>query len=303
MSTPSTHQMTHGKQLRLFLPDGTSSGPRYYELVNWTGQALQIPLNRIKDLVSGDWPEFQSPGVYLVRGQSEEGHPRLYIGESEDVAKRVQAHPSGLGFEISDILLFSSKDQNLSKSHVLWLEIQLIQRIKKAKRITLSNTKQPPLKELSRAEEATMKEFISNLELVAQTAGFAYFTKVISKSNRKKTTLYLSMPQVGVKATATRTDEGFLVLAGSEASENVSSALSKGYASQREELIDKGVLEDAKDGKLVFTADCAFASPSAAAATIAGGPRSGPENWKDESGTSLKDLIKAEEAATPEADE
>lgn len=59
--------MIHGKQLRLFLPDGTPSGPRYYELVNWTGQALQIPLNRIKDLISGDWPEFQSPGVYLVR--------------------------------------------------------------------------------------------------------------------------------------------------------------------------------------------------------------------------------------------
>ena len=53
----------HGKQLRLFLPDGTSSGPRYYELVNWTGQALQVPLNRIKDLVSGSWPEFQSPGI------------------------------------------------------------------------------------------------------------------------------------------------------------------------------------------------------------------------------------------------
>ena len=290
--------MNHGKQLRLFLPDGTPSGPRYYELVNWTGQALQIPLNRIKDLVSGSWPEFQRPGIYLVRGQSEEGHPRLYIGESEDVANRVQGHPSGLGFEVTDILLFSSKDDNLSKSHVLWLEIQLIQRAKKAKRITLTNTKQPPLKLLSRAEEATMKEFIDHLELVAQTAGFAYFTEVTSGGTKKQSMLYLSMPQVGLKATATQTDEGFLVLAGSDASGTAKPALSKGYASQREDLLDKGTLAEAANGKLKFTVDCLFASTSAAAATIAGSPTSGPDKWKDESGTRLRDLLKKEESLT-----
>lgn len=294
--------MNHGKQLRLFLPDGTPTGPRYYELVNWTGHALQIPLNRIKDLVSGSWPEFQRPGVYLVRGQSEEGHPRLYIGESEDVAFRVQAHPSGLSFEISDILLFASKDDNLSKSHVLWLEIQLIQRAMKAKRISLTNTKQPPIKSLSRAEEATMMEFIENLELVAQTAGFGYFTEVITKSAAKRAILSFKMPQVGLHASATRTDEGFLVLAGSDASATVTPALSKGYASQRDELIEKGVLVPAEGGKLTFTADCPFASPSAAAAIIAGGPRSGPENWKDDSGTTLKDLIKLEEEANSQID-
>ena len=287
----------HGKQLRLFLPDGTPSGPRYYELVNWTGQALQVPLNRIKDLVSGSWPEFQSPGIYLVRGQSEEGHPRLYIGESEDVAKRVQAHPSGLSFEISDILLFSSKDQNLSKAHVLWLEIQLIQRAMRAKRITLANTKQPPLKTLSRAEEATMEEFISNLELVAQTAGFSYFTEVAAKGAEKKNKLFFKMPQVGLTATATRTDDGFLVLAGSDAAKTVTPALSKGYSSLRDELIDKEMLAKADGDKLVFTSDCPFTSPSAAAAIIAGGPRSGPELWKNEAGVSLKELILAEEAA------
>ncbi len=238
----------------------------------------------------------------MVRGQSEEGHPRLYIGESEDVASRVQAHPSGLGFEISDILLFASKDDNLSKSHVLWLEIQLIQRAMKAKRITLTNTKQPPLKMLSRAEEATMREFIDNLELVAQTAGFGYFTEVVSKLARMRAQLSFIMPQVGLKATATRTDEGFLVLAGSDASATVSPALSKGYASQREELIDKGMLVPAVGGKLTFTADCPFASPSAAAAIIAGGPRSGTECWKDESGTNLRDLIKKEEATNSVSD-
>jgi hypothetical protein len=54
--------MNRGKQLRLFLPDGTPSGPRYYELVNRTGQAVVMPVSRIKELVSGAWPEFERPG-------------------------------------------------------------------------------------------------------------------------------------------------------------------------------------------------------------------------------------------------
>ena len=55
--------MNHGRQLRLFLADGTSSGPRFYEIVNRTIQSLGIPATRIKELVSTDWPEFQKPGV------------------------------------------------------------------------------------------------------------------------------------------------------------------------------------------------------------------------------------------------
>lgn len=286
--------MNHGKQLRLFLPDGVATGPRFYELVNWTGQALLMPVSRIKDLVSGDWPEFEGPGVYLVRGQSEEGHPRLYIGESENVAKRVQGHPSGLDFEVSEILLFASKDENLTKSHVLWLEIQLIQRAIQAKRISVTNTKQPPLKVLSKAEQATMEEFIEHLELVAQTAGFNHFSAPISLTPIKSSVLTFTMPQKGITARCIRVDEGYLVLEGSQAAGEATPTLSKGYSSHRDELIEKGVL--VIDGEhRRFAVDTPFSSPSAAAAIVAGCPASGPIAWKDEQGTKLGDLLKKEE--------
>jgi hypothetical protein len=114
--------MTHGRQLRLFLVDGNSSGPRFYEIVNRTIQALGIPSIRIKDLVSQDWPEFQKPGVYLVHGINQNGADVLYIGRGENVGKRVQGHPDKLEFEITSLLLFSSKDENLNASQVGWLE-------------------------------------------------------------------------------------------------------------------------------------------------------------------------------------
>lgn len=34
--------MNHGRQLRLFLSNSTSSGPRFYEIMNRTIQALAI---------------------------------------------------------------------------------------------------------------------------------------------------------------------------------------------------------------------------------------------------------------------
>lgn len=174
--------MNHGKQLRLFLPDGTPSGPRYYELVNWTGQAVVMPVSRIKELVTGAWPEFERPGVYLVRGESEVGHARLYIGESENVAKRVQGQSASLGFEVTGLLLFSSKDENLTKSQVLWLESALSDLATTAKRTKLNNDRAPLTKILSKAEQATMLEFLEHPGLVAQTAGFSYFTNAKVRS-------------------------------------------------------------------------------------------------------------------------
>jgi len=288
--------MNHGKQLRLFLPDGTPSGPRYYELVNWTGQALVMPASRIKELISGAWPEFERPGIYLVRGESEEGHARLYIGESENVAKRVQGHPSSLGFEVTELLLFSSKDDNLTKSHVLWLESALIDLATTAKRTALTNITVPLTKTLSKAEQATMLEFLENLELVAQTAGFNYFTKAKIRNVGPTPAARLTLHKVtqGIKAQAVQTDEGFVVLAGSRASGHATEALGKGYAQQREELIEQGVMKLEPDSHYLFTVDTVFSSPSAAASIIAGYPSSGPQSWSDQNGVTLKNLLEKE---------
>ncbi|MDP3849820.1 MAG: GIY-YIG nuclease family protein [Luteolibacter sp.] len=291
--------MNHGKQLRLFLPDGTPSGPRYYELVNWTGQAVVMPVSRIKELVTGKWQDFEKPGVYLVRGETEEGHGRLYIGESDNVAKRVQGHPASLGFEVTELLLFSSKDDNLTKSHVLWLESALIDLATNAKRTKLSNSTAPLAKALSKAEHATMLEFLEHLELVAQTAGFNYFTKarVRSAGPTPATQFFLHKVKQNLKAQAMQSDEGFVILAGSQASGKPTDTLAPSYAQQREELIEQGVMKLEPDGRYLFAVDALFSSPSAAASIVAGYHSPGPQSWVDQSGVSLKSLLEKEKLA------
>ena len=56
----------------------------------------------------------------------------------------------------------------------------------------------------------------------------------------------------------------------------------------RKQLIDEGILHQI-EGKLVFTKDYEFSSPSAAASVIHGGHANGLTAWKDSGGISLKE--------------
>jgi len=290
--------MPHGRQLRLFLADGTGTGPRFYEIVNRTIQSLAIPAVRIAEAHSSEWSEFQRPGVYLVYGLTEEGEERLYIGKGENVGSRVQAHPEKQPFEVTRLLLFSSKDENLNASQVGWLESSLVQSVKAAKRIVLTNANSPKPPSLSKAEHATVSEFYEDLELIALTAGFDIFEQPKSESSHASSehpTFHYSLSSGEVAARLAISDEGYVVLEGSQASATISDSLSPGYAKMRKQLIDQGVLvpDPASSHRLVFSKDHVFAAPSPAACMISGSPNSGNVKWKTEEGMELGTYVES----------
>jgi hypothetical protein len=286
--------MPHGRQLRLFLADGTSSGPRYYEIVNRTIQGIVMPATRIPELTSKDWTEFQRPGVYLVQGATEEGARRLYIGTGENVARRVQKHPEKLEFEVESLLAITSKDENLNASQVGWLESSLISAARAAKRIFVQNVQQPELPLLSKPELATVSEFIEDLILIAQTAGFDFFTstkkvEIVAEQAAAPAEPEISSPEFvltqpikGITARGSVSDKGFVVKAGSDAIAQVNESFKGSYFDLRSALIETGVLIPKSDDpeKLTFAVDYAFEASSAAASVIVGNQFSGPLNWK-----------------------
>lgn len=80
--------MPIGKSIRVYLADATVTGIRYAELVNWTGQAIACPRNRLNELKN--WPESAKPGIYfLFEGRFSDSKPLAYVGESENVAERL----------------------------------------------------------------------------------------------------------------------------------------------------------------------------------------------------------------------
>ena len=58
--------MKIGRSIRIYLDDGSISGIKHAEIVNWTGQAISAPRTQIKSLT--DWDESKKPGVYFLFG-------------------------------------------------------------------------------------------------------------------------------------------------------------------------------------------------------------------------------------------
>lgn len=284
--------VSKGRQIKIYLADGSVTGIRHAEIMGWTGQALTVPRSKVKEL--SEWEESLKPGVYFLFGVDEEtGNDAVYIGEAEQVASRIQQHLSGKDFW-NEVVCFTNKDENLTKAHVKYLESRLVALTNQANRYELLNGNQPPQAVLPRGDRDVMEEFIANIRILIGALGYRLLeplvkaNEIIPQPNETKSyTVPFELKAKKYKAKALQTDEGLVVLAGAEAALEANASLSKGYAKIRNALIEKGKLLQF-NGKLLLQEDHLFTSPSQAAAILLGYPCSGPDYWLDENGVSLK---------------
>jgi hypothetical protein len=257
-----------GRTIRLFLVDATPQGLRTAEVGNWTGLALVCPRTDLSKLARRD--EVRRAGVYILVGPSETIGSRLkvYVGEADDVWARLQSH-AGKDFW-TWVVLFVSKDLNLTKAHVRWLEAKLVQEVKTAKRAEVENGVEPGGGHLPEADAADMETFLDNIRLLLPVLGIDVLAADLHGSGARGLTLELEWD--GAAAECIVRDGQFVVKKGSTARAKEVDSLGDGYRALRVRLKHVGVLQpgDDDDGLLLFTSDYAFDSPSAAAA-VAGG--------------------------------
>ncbi len=284
-----------GASIRIFLADGAADGVWVVEKSNWTGKALAAPRTRYKDLRAR--ADLDGPGVYVLSGPTESGVPatRIYIGETDDLPGRLDGHNKSKDFW-NRVIVFTSKDDNLNKAHIRYLEGRLISIAKAANRAEIENGNvgsTPPMSEPDRAEaEAFLREML----LIYPVLGLLAFQKVEELSS-SSVRLYLAGKDTN--AEGTETSEGFVVHSGSLGrAESVPSIHAYGLQ-LREALIEKGVLS-AEGPHLRLTEDYVFASPSTAAMVLLGRTSNGRVEWKAADGTTLKDL---QTAGVPEPEE
>lgn len=294
--------MPTGKSIRIYLADGSVSGIRHGEIVNWTGQAVACPRSRASEL--SEWPEIKRPGIYFLFGHDDEnGRDAAYIGEAEVVIDRLVQHLSGKDFW-SEAIVFTSKDDNLTKGHVRYLESRLVEMASKAGRYDVKNGNSPQLPALPRADRDAMEEYLDGVRILLGVLGHKVIEPLIAGplSGRISSSADTNSPDPnpnpiidfgpvefrlkvsGLNARATRTDEGLVVFAGSEAALSAQQSLSPGYRALRDKLITSGALIAGING-LTFSREHLFTSPSQAAAVIVGYPMNGPASWKLPDGT------------------
>lgn len=286
-----TRQRPRAFTVRLFLPDGDPDGVKVIEKSNWTGSGVVVPRSLFAD--SRKRSEFARTGVYLLVGPDETSQlPRLYIGEGDPIGPRLDSHAKGRDFW-THLIGFTSKDQNLHKAHIQYLESRLIEQAKAAKRCVLDNTNSPQLPSLSEADKAEVEGFLADVLLCLPVLGYGFFDPEPAPAESAQSRQEYSLHSKGVSARGYESSKGFVVLHGSQAVKKEVTSIHPYMSELRRSLIEQSLFID-EGTHYKIAQDYAFNSPSTAAGVVLGRTANGRIEWKTEDGRTLKSIQNAE---------
>lgn len=287
-----------GKQIKLFLVDGSAGGLTTAEITNWTGHLITAARSDVAELLRRE--EATRTGVYLLLGENPEspGGTDCYIGETDSIAFRLKQHLRDKDWW-ERVVVVTSKDENLTKSHVRYLESRLISLAHQAGRVTLRNGTAPPEARLPEADRSDMDYFISQLQIVLPVLGVnAIRVRAVTAAMpgnaapEVSPVFHLLNTRSGTDARAQVIDGEFTVLAGSRVvsawtatggAESTRRAYAS-YAAHHAKLVEDGSI--VRDGTgAITTRDIVFGSPSTAGAVILGRSCNGRISWIAADGT------------------
>ena len=268
-----------GKLLRVFLINGSPTSVKQVEIINWTGVALEFYRNQFDSVRKRD--ELKQQGIYILFGHNEKALSGLsvYIGEAEVLTKRLAQHIQGK--EWHRAIIFGSKDDNLTKSHIKYLENKMYKIISSSGMVEVENKNPPAVPKLPESEKESVEEFLDNILLILGTLGYTQIIEQNNESNQSKDGPCFKVNAKNISAKMKIIDSGFLVLKGSQIRGRMKDSFSDSKRKLREELLKLGIVEQAEDD-YVFRVDHLFSSSSAASGFILGRASSGKMDWINE---------------------
>lgn len=276
--------------------DGTEYGPRFSEIGNWVGKAVYSPRATVNKIMNRD--EFDNPGIYCLKGDptDEAFNERIYIGEAENIRVRLKQHLSDPNKDFKELIFFISKDELLTKTQIRYLESRMVQIAINAKTAQIDNGNSPSLPTLHEADISDMEYFLEQMKLILPVMGFNFLisstasnTKEASESkdNAVHSTYFIKTKTF--KATMQETDQGYIVLKGSEAKKELSPSCTETYRNMRRKLLETNIMVE-KNDQLIFAEDAVFNSPSAASNMVLGRNSNGFTEWVDKKGKTFKEI-------------
>lgn len=273
--------------LELFFIDGRPDGMLTAEVFGWTGHVLVTPRTQLPEALNRK--EARHTGVYLLIGETENGGSQAYIGEAEDIGRRIKKQDADKDWWSSAVLI-TTTGNTLHVAHAKYLEARLVEISRGVNKIALENGNTPSRPSLQEAVQANMETFLKNILMVLPALRIDFLLAHTRESSAQITkateelpapVFELVTPLHGLEATARLVDGEFIVEKGSDARGRWAGqgSESSSYARLTAELIQQQVLVPEGE-KAVFAQDYAFSSPSAAAAVVNGRPTNGTTAWK-----------------------
>lgn len=275
--------MKKGRSVRLYLADGTSTGIITAEIMNWTGHGLCAPRIRFEDAIRRE--ELKRTGVYILIGDAfDQELSIVYVGEGDDISERLKAHAKDSNKDYwTKFVAFTSKDMNLTKAHVKYLEARLIALLYQAKKCTVDNKTAPTFDKLPEADISDMETYLDEMQLILPVLGIDIFRKPIIPNSApiEETTVLFKIlnSNKGINAKAVETDGIFVVLKGSKGSLHKTGSFQAGIKDMRDRGLEAGRIHAIDDAQFELMDDFEFSSPSAAAVFLYGTSRNGRTDW------------------------
>lgn len=292
-----------GRNINMFLLDGTSSGVIKASLANWTGVAYKIP--RVELDACKDRDHLHQSGVYFLFSKSEKTEePVVYIGQAgqrkngEALLYRLNEHITNYNSDDDlnnekywiEAIALTTSNNSFGPTEISYLENAFYNIAKESGRYTVRNGNEPNKGHVTEEKESELLEFIENAKIIVGALGHKVFEPYENETKKDKdetsdNRLYYTSSTF--KATGNVLSDGFIVYKGSTISDTITKSCPQSAIRDRERHAEKIVNDQLVD-------DILFNSPSGAASFVAGGSRSGNQEWKNKEGTSLKDIEQKE---------
>lgn len=292
---------TRGKNITLFLMDGSATGRIKCTLANWTGLAFKIPRTELDSCRERN--DLKQSGVYFLFGISDEtGKSVVYIGQAgsrkkgEGILSRLLEHKRNPEKDYwTEAVIFTTSNDSFGATEISYLENRFCNMAIDAKRYKVKNGNDPTLGHITEEKESELEEFIDYAKIVMGTLGHKVFEPLIKEkktdsvpeqqSDDEKILFFkkkIRKSGLITEAKCKQTEEGFVVLKGSMINTIDSNSIRPGVKKARNNAVidNNGILQE----------DVLFQSPSYAAAFVNGRNTNGLTAWKNKEGKSLKEI-------------
>ena len=270
-----------GKTVTTYLIDGDPKGTQYAFISNKICQMFVVPRSNLSYLNTQE--KLQKPAFYILLGENKEIKPQAYIGETENFRERVKDHDNQKPFW-QKALIFVSKDADMTKVDVQYLEYRAIVEAKKVNTFVLSDNKQTPkAPNLPEYQKDSMDEFFEDVKFLSSFIG----CNIFEVSHPKTEHLFYCKGR-GCDATGFYNSEGFTVLKGSIIAPTMVPSFN--WKEKRVAMLQEYTIAEGE--KFVMTSDKTFSSPSTAADFCIGSSNNGWLVWKDKDDNTLDSVYR-----------
>lgn len=282
------------RSINLFLMDGEPTGRIKATLANWTGLAYKIP--RIATNKCKDREDLNQSGVYFLLG-NEDDKEVIYIGQAgnrknaDGIICRLLEHKRNVDKSYwNEAIVLTTSNNSFGPTEISYLENRFYNIAVEAQRAIVKNTLEPTAGNITEEKESELEEFIENAKVLIGTLGYRFLEPVVVQEdieeNEDSDILYLTRNSKKnnneIKAMCKQTNEGFVILKGSQIEKN------------NAETLPLSIIERRKNVKMssdnVLQENIVCTSPSYAASFVTGNRENGLLVWKNVNGIKLKEI-------------